>query len=169
MPDERKLFEPMIPASGGVETPPQLEAAQERAVEQTADVAAPRATQRVQVHVSPKAVAPAEPPVLSPKSEVLRNIESVMEDHVADAYKQMPPDLQLAFKKKGEETAREIESMLYKVKVHTKKIFQLIFTWLKIIPGVNQYFLEQEAKLKTDEIMRIKEDFDRQRSETKTL
>jgi hypothetical protein len=42
--------------------------------------------------------------------------------------------------------------------VSTKKIFVLIRAWLKIIPGVNRFFLEQEAKIKTDKILFVTEE-----------
>jgi len=29
--------------------------------------------------------------------------------------------------------------------------------WLKLIPGVNKFFLEQEAKIKTDEVLKLKQ------------
>jgi len=32
----------------------------------------------------------------------------------------------------------------------------LIKKWLLLIPGVNKYFLEQEAKIKADEIVKMK-------------
>ena len=111
----------------------------------------------------PPAAPAARPAPSSLKSEALRNIESVMEADLAEVYKTMPPDVKQEFRKKGEETATQIEKMLYQVKVHSKKIFQLLFIWLRIIPGVNKFFLEQEAKLKTDEIMRLKETMDKQR------
>jgi hypothetical protein len=34
---------------------------------------------------------------------------------------------------------------------------KLIREWLLIIPGVNKYFLEQEAKIKTDKIQQLYE------------
>ena len=36
-----------------------------------------------------------------------------------------------------------------------KKIFQLILEWLKLLPGINRFFLEQEAKIKTDRIIHL--------------
>lgn len=95
------------------------------------------------------------------KSETLEAIEDVMEEDLGDMYSSLPPQKKAEFRKKGEETAIEIEGMMYKVKVKSKKIFKLLFSWMKIIPGVNKYFLEQEAKLKTDEIMHIKEDINK--------
>lgn len=88
-----------------------------------------------------------------------------MEEGLGEVYKTMPPAAQKKFKEEGEKAAAEIETLLYKVKVQTKKIFKLIFLWLRTIPGVNHYFLEQEAKLKTDEIIKIKEEMEKAKSE----
>ena len=41
-------------------------------------------------------------------------------------------------------------------KVKVKEIVKLIIEWLKIIPGASRYFLEQEAKIKTDKILKLK-------------
>ena len=38
-----------------------------------------------------------------------------------------------------------------------KKIFELLLQWLKLLPGVNKFFLEQEAKIKVDQIMSLRE------------
>ena len=43
-------------------------------------------------------------------------------------------------------------------KVKVKKILKLILEWLRILPGINRFFLEQEAKIKTDRIIQLKED-----------
>ncbi len=137
--------------------------AAERAVESTpspAQVASPRPVQRVPVTVNAPSAAPVAR-TRADKSEALRKIEHVLESDLQEVYKKMPPDLQQSFRKRGEDTAVQVEVLLQKVKVQTKKIFQLLFAWLKIIPGVNQYFLEQEAKLKTDELLRLKEDLDK--------
>lgn len=137
--------------------------AAERAVESTpapTQVASPRPVQRVPVTVNAPSAAPVAK-TRADKSEALRKIEHVLESDLHEVYKKMPPDLQQSFRKRGEDTAVQVEVLLQKVKVQTKKIFQLLFAWLKIIPGVNQYFLEQEAKLKTDELLRLKEDLDK--------
>ena len=56
----------------------------------------------------------------------------------------------------GEETASKIAQLLEAAKVKTRKIFDLIVKWLRIIPGINRFFLEQEAKIKADKILRLK-------------
>jgi hypothetical protein len=45
--------------------------------------------------------------------------------------------------------------MLDKGKVNVKKVRDLIIKWLRIIPGVNRYFLEQEAKIKSDRLLEL--------------
>jgi hypothetical protein len=69
----------------------------------------------------------------------------------------LPPDKRKEFKAAGEETARKINSMLDEAKIKIKKIISLIRDWLKVVPGVNRFFLEQEVKIKTDEILRLKD------------
>jgi len=109
----------------------------------------------------PAAPTAAAPPPKAAKSETLEKIEDIMEEDLKEVYSHLTPEKKQEFRKKGEETAEEIEGMLFRVKIHSKKVFSLLFGWLKVIPGINKYFLKQEAKLKTDEIMDIKEDLDR--------
>ncbi len=85
-----------------------------------------------------------------------KQIESILANGLADLYVKMPADKQQEFKLAGEQTARKINSLLDQAKIKIKEIIDLIRKWLLIIPGVNKFFLEQEAKIKADEIMRIK-------------
>jgi len=85
-------------------------------------------------------------------------IEKVLSGGLEDVYAGMPPDKQQEFKQAGEKTANEILTLLAKAKVKIKSIIHLIKKWLLIIPGVNKFFLEQEAKIKADEIMKLKGD-----------
>jgi hypothetical protein len=105
---------------------------------------------------------PSRPAVTAPvapaKSPVLEKIEDVLEEDLEDIYFQLPQDKQAEFAQKGEQTANQIETLLGHVKVNFGKILDLIKNWLRLIPGVNKYFLEQEAKIKTDKIIKIKEE-----------
>jgi len=58
------------------------------------------------------------------------------------------------FKEEGERTARQIENVIAIGKSMAVKILELLKNWLRLIPGVNKFFLEQEAKIKTDKILR---------------
>ena len=87
----------------------------------------------------------------------IKEIESIMEKDITDIYIQMPPKRQQKLKKRGEETAVKINSILSKTKINIKKIIKLIKKWLSIIPGVNKFFLEQSSKIKADEILKKKQ------------
>lgn len=104
---------------------------------------------------------PIEPPtqipaaIVADKSETLVIIEDILSEDLQDAYTRMDPNLQKKFKAEGERVAGMIEKMLHETQVNTSKIFSLILGWLKLIPGVNKFFLDQEAKLKADKIIKI--------------
>ena len=106
------------------------------------------------------------PPKLTDRLE--EEIEDILEEDLKEIYLSMPPDKRIEFKRKGEETRSKIRVLLKSAKVNAKKIFQLIRSWLKIIPGVNRYFLEQEAKIKTDKIFLVSEE-ERKRTQNESL
>lgn len=82
-----------------------------------------------------------------------KQIEKVLEEDLGEIYNNLTPQDQKIFKTKGEETARSIFQLVYhKTKVKVKKIIKLIRNWLKAVPGINKFFLEQEAKIKADKI-----------------
>ncbi len=85
-----------------------------------------------------------------------KEIENIMSQDLRDVYLQLTPDKQREFKIKGEETAKEINFLLNKAKLEIGKIIDLLRRWLFIIPGVNKFFIEQEVKIKADEIVRLK-------------
>lgn len=87
-----------------------------------------------------------------------KEIEEILEEDLADLYAAMPKEKQMAFKAKGEETRSVIRQLVQSLHINTKKIFFLIRAWLKMIPGVNRFFLEQEAKIKTDKVLFITEE-----------
>jgi len=101
--------------------------------------------------------APAPAPTAPVKSLNIEKIEDVLQEDLEDIYFQMPAEKQAAFKEVGEVTASKIAVLLGSVKVQVKKILSLIVEWLRIIPHVNKYFLEQEAKIKTDKLLEMKD------------
>ena len=138
MPEESKK-----PPEQSVETSPETAA-------QTSPET-PRVPPEAMPPVAPIAVTPSAPPaVKDPETAV---IENILAEGLEEAYQTMPPDLQIKFKAKGEETAGKIRALIATAKAKAKTILGLIKEWLKIIPGVNRFFLEQEAKIKTDKIL----------------
>ncbi len=91
-------------------------------------------------------------PIIAPKSEFFLALENTLAEGVGDMYARMEPNLRAMFKQKGEEVARKIEAMVASGKARFKQILAWIKEWLRMIPGVNKFFLEQEAKIKADKI-----------------
>lgn len=89
---------------------------------------------------------PVQPPLT-------KDVERVMAEGLEETYKSMDPTSQATFKQVGEATATTIVALLQQTKDQSKKILELLIAWLKIIPGINRFFLEQEAKIKTDKLL----------------
>lgn len=90
------------------------------------------------------------------REERQKKIEEVLAKDLGEIYTGLSPSEKQKFKIKGEETAMEINNLLDKAKFKVRKVVNLIKKWLSMIPGVNKFFLEQEAKIKTDEIVKLK-------------
>ncbi len=99
----------------------------------------------------------AQPTIVLAKSETVKEIENILSEGLESVYQNLPAAMREQFKKKGEETASKIEKIISQTKIAVKKVLALIFDWLKIIPGVNRLFLEQESKIKTDKILALAE------------
>ncbi|HBU06455.1 MAG TPA: hypothetical protein DEB09_00050 [Candidatus Magasanikbacteria bacterium] len=91
------------------------------------------------------------------KDEITVQIEKIMEEGLGDAYKELTPIQKQEFKIKGEAVAWEIRNMVKLAHIKVKSIFRLLLEWLKMLPGINRFFLEQEAKIKTDKILNMHE------------
>lgn len=87
------------------------------------------------------------------RDEITVKVEKIMEEGLKDAYAKLSPIGREEFKIKGEKTAAAIRDLLRSAHIKVKKIFRLILEWLKMLPGANRFFLEQEAKVKTDKII----------------
>lgn len=105
--------------------------------------------------ISPLA-APA-PTLISPEEERRKQIDLILSEGLNDVFLNMTKKQQKEFQEKGIKTVNKINKLLSQTKVKVKKIVDLIKSWLKTIPKVNRYFLEQEAKIKTDKIIKLKD------------
>lgn len=94
--------------------------------------------------------------IIDQQKQQIKAIEQTMASGLEEIYLNMPKSKQQEFKREGEKTAAKISQLLDQTKVNIKKIVNLIKRWLSIIPGVNNFFLEQEAKIKADQIFKIR-------------
>lgn len=116
-------------------------------------------------HSTATPVAPAvtaapittEPTPQAMADELVEEIEDILEDDLDKVYEQMPPAVQASFRQEGEKTAVDIQGIVSKFHFTARAVFRRIASWLRLIPGVNKFFLEQEAKIKTDEIVELVE------------
>ncbi len=116
-----------------------------------------RETGEQPTYVSPQTTArPAPVPSVAQKSPEVVAVEKILEANLQSVYSRMTPEQQLRFRQTGEATASKIVELMRAVKVKVGEVAKLIIKWLRLIPSVNQYFLEQEAKIKTDKILALK-------------
>ncbi len=103
----------------------------------------------------PTPAVPAQPVIAVPKSPLRKDIEQTLSENINTFYTNMDAATKTAFKVKAVETAGKIETMLASSKMNVRKVITWIREWLQMIPGVNKLFLEQESKIKADEIARL--------------
>ena len=127
------------------------------------EVPAPVQERAAETAAAPAAAAAPAPSATPAKDPTVAAVESVLEEGLADTYKQMPPELRKKFRAEGERVGRELAGMVASLKVKVGQALKLITGWLKMIPGVNRFFLEQEAKIKTDRILALAEEERRKR------
>lgn len=153
---------PPVPESAGEIGAPESAPETPGAVESAPDVAeqaAERATveqERVQAAPTPVVTVPPR------KDPLLADVERTLEEGLVETYAALPPAVKQQFKAKGEMAAGRIRQMLTVGHLKLREIWKLIRDWLRVIPGASKFFVEQEAKIKTDRIIRIAEKQKRQ-------
>lgn len=90
---------------------------------------------------------------LSDELILTKAVEDILADGLTNLFQDLDQSQKILFKQKGEQTATTIAVMLKSVKYKIYEVLDLIRNWLFIIPGINKFFLEQEAKIKTDKIL----------------
>lgn len=87
------------------------------------------------------------------KSPIRRNIEKILEEDLKFLYLELAPERQTIFRQQGELTASRIEYLMGQAKLNISYVVYLIRRWLSLLPKVNHYFIEQEAKIKAEKIL----------------
>ncbi len=108
----------------------------------------------------PVTTAPAQPVLTEERIQLRKDIERVLEEDLGDIYLSLQPQSRKQFKAEGERIAGKIEQLLSHVKVKLVEVVRLIRAWLMLLPGVNAFFIEQEAKIKAEKILALKKSED---------
>ena len=154
---KKEIVSPQVDNGQAVEAQPEIEVAVEEKLEEALPE---QKIEAAPITAAPVQSAPGAAPSTVPaaKSEDVVKIESILAEGLENLYKELPDNRKQEFKLKGEETAREVGSLLQSAKVKIHKIVKLIVSWLKMIPGVNKFFLEQESKIKADRLLEFKKE-----------
>lgn len=97
-------------------------------------------------------------PAISSAATVEGRLRQILSEDMAELLTALPADKKFEVQTEGLKTIAQIQKLLKQAHLQIRKIFQLIWQWLKRIPGLNRFFLEQEAKKKTEEILEIEEE-----------
>lgn len=101
------------------------------------------------------AMTPTAADVTTPPDEVAEDVQKILEDGLEEAVVAMSADAKERFFQKGKEIGALVAEMVRTYKVEVKRVLRMLKEWLTTIPGVNRFFLEQEAKIKTDRILEL--------------
>lgn len=101
---------------------------------------------------------PAAPYVLTKVSATQKKVEKILEEGLEQLYNELNPQDQVKFRRLGEVTAEKITVLLNQAKIKISEILNLIRQWLMSVTGINRYFVEQEAKIKAEKILKIKQE-----------
>lgn len=132
----------------------QEEETKEEFLEQEPIIVAPAASAASTTSAAP----PAPVPVIK-KDEALLEVEKILEDGLGEFVTALPEAPKARFLTLGREVATKIAQMVRLYKVRVREVIHLIREWLLVIPGVNAFFLEQEAKIKTDRILQYEQQY----------
>lgn len=126
----------------------------------TEDTSARPIQEQEQVAEIPPVVSQAQSSPLpsEPKSTIRKEIEEILAQDLGELYKTLTPQQRTLFKLEGEKAAARIEEQVAKPRVKIKEILHIIREWLKLLPGVNKFFIEKEVKIKTERILMIKKE-----------
>lgn len=163
-----KPEQPIVPApEAGPAAVPEIESSPEGERTPESSREGSESTASKDEMVSEPAVQVAVAKTTVPASELARDpllieVENKLSDGLWDAYKSMDPGLRARFKAEGERIAAVARDGIVSGRLATEKILDMIVKWLRMIPRVDRWFLVQDAKLKTDAIVRMSEQKDAQ-------
>lgn len=152
-----------IPLKEGEIRPPQPEMAPMPEIEGMPAPEKPAPKEEAEEIITPveltapaRPAAPAVPKVQKDPTTVA--VEKILEEDLGDLYIKLDPQTKEKVKQEGDVVVGKIRTMVDSFRVKARVVLHLIRDWLRTIPGINKYFLEQEAKIKTDKILDLAEE-----------
>jgi hypothetical protein len=112
-------------------------------------------TQPAETDLPQPQAAPAQTAPAKSKSVTFKQVENILQEDLEDIYFNMDEAHRRMFKQEGERAIAQIEKIIASGKSVAVKVLEVIKQWLSLIPGVNKFFIEQEAKIKTDKIIKL--------------
>ena len=148
--------QPARPAESAAERAPEVEKTPETALERS-ESSAPTNERNDQLPavLSPTVGASGIAEAEVTRDPLLIDVERELEEGLWDVYRDLPPDARQQFKAEGERIAHVVRDGIAAGTLVARRLIELITAWLKMIPHVNKWFLRQEAKNKTDDLMRL--------------
>lgn len=133
---------------------------QEPTAEQPPETERPTPQEKIaeQPTVAPPARATEQQPtIVVPKDVLTQEIERILESDLEELYFSMNAEDQMKFKLEGEQVSKTIRQMMQSGTVKLRKVLGLVLNWLKMIPGVNKFFVEKQAKIKAEQILNLRD------------
>jgi hypothetical protein len=106
--------------------------------------------------VTPPRVQPSSAPPIKKRTEktaTRRKIEEILAEDLEEVYISLPAHARQKFRIEGEKAAAKVEILLMHAKLALMELIKVIREWLLVLPGVNRFFVEQEAKIKADKLI----------------
>lgn len=120
------------------------------AIEKTAEFSAqPSELQQNQVN---------SPIVLTEPLIIQKKVEHVLEEGLEPLFLELNDQDKQKFKALGETTAIKIAGLLQQAKVRLSEILILIKEWLNSLTGISKFYVEQEAKIKAEKLLKLRQE-----------
>ncbi len=91
------------------------------------------------------------------KDKVTIEVEKLLEKNLGSTFALLPDNVKPFFKTHGEKIAQTVVGMINNKSFDGGVVMEMVEDWLKLIPKSNSFYLEQEAKLKTDSLVKYAE------------
>lgn len=90
-----------------------------------------------------------------------QRLRHILSEDMAELMADLPADQKKEVQIEGLKTVDKLQLLLRQAHLKVKQIWELVWSWLKRFSGVNRFFLEQEVKKKTEEVLELRKELER--------